>query len=268
MAVAESAGGEDSRYVGLAVAPPVGIEGARVLDDGVEARLVNRAPRPVSCRASLDLFEGAEGLATEETLELERGEEKTVSFRVAWPDLSRARLPQTVRVIAESEGLSVGLPLRMGPPVVNGSFDMALINEDKPEGWSIFGNRPDQVHVVQDHPFDGSACVRVDPAPTGPNVDQIVTLQPDTTYRVTAALRRAEEKGVPTVWVTVREGPGTSHSTHLKLPPEDTSVDEWHEVSATFTTPPVIFYSILYACNAGNAGPVWIDAVRIEKVAQ
>ncbi len=268
MAMAQSSDGEDSRYVGLAVAPPVGIAGARVLDDGVEVHLVNRAPRAVSCRANLDLFAGAEALATEETLQLGPGEETTVSFSVTWPDLSRARLPQTVRVMAQSEGLIAGLPLRVGPPVINGSFDMALINEDKPEGWSIFGNRPDQVHVVEDDPFDGPRCLRVDPAPTGPNVDQIVTLQPDTTYRVTAALRRAEEKGVPTVWVTVREGPGLAHSTHLKLPAEDTSVDEWHEVSATFTTPPVILYAILYACNAGNAGPVWIDAVRIEKVAE
>ncbi len=268
MVVAKSSGGEDSRYVGLAVVPPVAITRARVLGDGIEARLVNRAPRPVTCRASLDLFEGAEGLAIEETLELGPGEEATVNFRADWPDLSHARLPQTVRVIAQSEGLSAGLPLRVGPPVINGGFDMALINEDKPEGWSIFGNRPDQVHVVKDHPFDGTACLRVDPAPTGPNVDQIVTLQPDSTYRLTAALRRAEQRGGPTVWVAVREGLGKIHSTHLTLPPEDTSVNEWYEVSAVFTTPPVVMYAILYACNAGNAGPVWIDAVRIEKVTQ
>ncbi len=268
MAVARSSGREDSRYASLAVVPPVGIAGATVLDDGVEARLVNRAPRRVTCRAGLDLFAGAEGLAPEETLELGPGEEATVRFPVAWPDLSGARLPQTVRVLVQSEGLSAGLPLRMGPPVINGSFDMALINEDKPEGWSIFGNRPDQVHVVNDHPFDGPACLRADPAPTGPNVDQVVTLQPSTTYRITAALRRSEEKGFPTVWVTVREGPAESHTTRLRFPREDTTVNEWREFSAEFTTPPVLFFSMLYACNGGNAGPVWIDAVRIEKVEQ
>lgn len=264
--LATSPSGEDRRYVGLAVVPPVGIVGASVLDDGVEARLLNRAPRPVACRARLDPFAGAEDLAVEKALELGPGEATTVRFPVAWPDLSGARLPQTVRVMAESEGLSAGLPLRVGPPVINGSFDMALVNEDKPEGWSIFGNRPDQVHVVNDHPFDGAACLRVDPAPTGPNVDQIVTLQPSTTYRLTAALRRAEEQGGPSVWVTVREGPGQHHTTRLTLPREDTTVDQWREVSAVFTTPPTIMYTLLYACNIGNAGPVWIDAVRIEKV--
>ena len=84
----------------------------------------------------------------------------------------------------------------MGPAVINGSFDMALINEDKPEGWPIFGNRPDRVHVVNDHPFDGPACLRVDPARSGPNVDQIVTLQPNTTYRLTAALRELQIQAI------------------------------------------------------------------------
>ncbi len=170
--------------------------------------------------------------------------------------------------MAESEGLSAVLPLRVGPTVINGSFDMALINEDRPEGWSIFGNRPDHAHVVNDHPFDGTACLRVDPAPTGPNVDQVVTLQPNSTYRLTAAVRRAEEKGGPTVWVTVREGPGNNHSTRLRFPREDTTVNEWREFSAVFTTPPLLFYSMLCACNGGNAGPIWIDAVRIEKVTE
>lgn len=267
MVSVKSAVGADHRYAGMAVAPPVEIAEAAVCDDGVQARLVNRAPRRVSCRARLDMFEGAQELGSEQRLDLAPGQEATVRFPVAWPDLSGARVPQTVRVMVDSEGLSAGLPLRVGPTVINGGFDMALINEDKPEGWSIFGNRPDQVHVVDDRPFDGHACLRVDPAPTGPNVDQVVTLQPGTTYRLSAALRRAEAKGGAAVWVNVREGPGKTQTTRLELPREDTTVDQWREVSATFTTPPTIMYSILYACNSGNAGPVWIDAVRIEKLA-
>lgn len=268
--VAKGAGGEDSRYLGLAVTPPVAITRTIVRDDGVDAEFTNISTRPIECKVSLDLpaaaVAGAQPSAN--VLKLKPGESATANFESRWPDWTAARLPQTVRVYAESEGLKTGIPLRVGPEVINGSFDMALINADKPEGWSIFGNGPECVHVVSDRPFEGKACLRVDPGPASPNVDQIVTLQPNTTYRLSATMRREDPKGSPTVWVAVREGPGKSAQTRLELPSSDTTAGEWKTVSATFTTPPEIMYTFLYACNAGRTGPIWIDDVKIEKVKQ
>jgi len=261
-------GGEDRRYVGLAVVPDVQITTAVVADDGLSGTLRNRSDHAVTATLTLDVFAGVTAPAPQ-TLSMQPGAEIPVTFDVAWPDLGNARLPQTVRLVAETGGLRTVVSRRVGPTVVNGGFDMALINTDRPEGWPVFGNRPDCVHVVADHPHEGKACLRVDPAPTSPNVDQLVTLRPDTEYTLSAAMRRSAPTDRPTVWVTVREGAGKSTSYRLIWPRDDETVNEWRVFSTTFTTPPQFLFAMLYACSgSGPVNPVWIDSVELQKGTQ
>jgi len=259
-------GGQDRRFLGIAVAPPVEFSEALIEDDGVTATVRNRSPRKVTASLSLDAFRGVKA-PTPRSIALHPGQAVRVRFDMVWPDLSMARIPQTVRIAAEAEGMKTVRSLVVGPPVINGSFDMAVINRDKPEGWTIFGNRPDCVHVVSEHPFDGASCLRVDPAPTAPNVDQVIYLRPNTTYRLSAALRRLKASDNPLVWVDIREAPGKSHTYRVEWAGNDATVNEWRVFSTIFTTPPELLYCMLFACNGtGSENPVWIDAVKIEAV--
>jgi hypothetical protein len=264
--VVKGSGGEDRRYVGLAVVPEVEIAAATVSDEGLAAALRNRSEHDITATASLDAFAGVAAPPVQ-TVNLAPGAEAPVTFAVRWPDLSASRLPQTVRLSAEAGGLRTVVSRRVGPTIVNGGFDMAVINTDKPEGWPVFGNRPDCVHVVTDNPFEGPACLRVDPARTAPNVDQIVTLRPNMTYKLSAAMRRSAATDNPTVWVGIREGPAKSTTYRLEWPRDDKTVNEWRVFATTFTMPPQLFYTMLYACNgSGSQNPIWIDSVKLERV--
>jgi len=249
----------------LAVVPAVEIVKALVRDDGVEANVRNRSARDAAVRVSLDVFRNARRPAAQ-SLSLAPGAEACVTLPAAWPDLSGARVPQTVRVAAEAEGLTTVRSLVVGPPLVNGSFEMAVINGDKPEGWSIFGNGAHCVHVVRENAFDGGACLHIEPGPGSPNVDQVCHLRPDTTYRLSAALRRPDVKDRPTVWITICETAAKPHTWRLQYPKADRTVNAWRVFSVFVKTPPQIAYTLLYACNAGRVNPIGIDAVRIEKV--
>lgn len=263
--VAKGAGGEDRRYVGLAVVPPIEILDSAVLDDGIQATVRNRSPREVSAICSLDVFDGAKAPPVQE-VKLRPGEESKVKLVVAWPDLSSARVPQTVRVVAESEGMKVVRSVAVGPTVVNGSFDMGVVNKDRPEGWPILHTRPDCMHLDTSNPYDGKRCLRIDPAPSSPAMSQLASLQPNTTYRVTVALRRTDAADAPVFWVTVYETWSKHTTVRLEYPANDKTVNDWRVFTTTLKTPPQTVSSWLYACNSTPTRPIWIDAVKIEKV--
>ena len=265
--VARAGATEDTRCVSLAVVPPVEVTSARVLPDGIEAGVRNRGPRTVTASCVLDVFAGAPAPPPQRK-ELRPGEESVLQFPVAWPDLAAARAPQTVRVIVEAEGLKTARSLAVGPPVVNGSFEGSVVNNDKPEAWPIFGCRADRLHLVSEEPFDGKACLRLDPAPGSPNVAQIVTLQPNTTYRITAAIRCSDARdNAGAVRLVACETPFKQVSTEVRLPAGDPGpAHQWRVVTGTLRTPPQILYSWLYIFNFTRNATVWADGIKVEAV--
>lgn len=259
--------GTGTRYLEVPVVAALTAQLEQVGDE-VRATFRNRSGQAQAFQATL---KPGEGLSVEnETRAVQLAPGATHVER--WPviGLGSRRLPAHA-VLETSVGLSRRLAVR--PTVLNGGFETTGGN-DIATYWHVYHPAErGKTHLDSSTAAEGSQSLRLDPlnVPGRYVMTAFTRLQPDTTYRLRASVRRSELS--PEIWVGVFGYPRESFLAAAGRMGKDKEpgfkVGEWQAFETTFRTragaPRDSWYAV-YCYNWSPTATAWFDDVRIEAV--
>ncbi len=265
--VAEAKGSVGRRYCSLSVVPSPYVDFSFQPNARLRVTLHNYREQAVNAQVKISLPPDCPATVTPATtLGVPAGGDADTTF--TFGKLEAMDRPAAMHIDVTCTGQSQSVPVRLFPLLCNGSFELDLAGDGKPEYWTTYdySGKLEQsaiyplIHLDTRWAYDGKTSLRIDPYTQEPghHVDVFplsTMLSPGTSYHVTAYAR------VPAGGKLTITGPMYQPLAPIGAP----DANGWQQYEKTVTTGPDVVRDGLFITNAG-ATPVWVDAIKVEMV--